>query len=335
MWTRRSGPHAVRLQKLLFSATLDRNPGKIASLGLYDPTYISVSSDSSGRLFTVPETLTERMIIVQDIQQKPLVLINLLTEMKSTVSGVLVFTKSVESAHRLAALLNAYGMSDTGVYAHAFSSTLAPAERQKLLVGLADGRVKCLICSDVMARGIDLGAVGGVVNYDVPTSVMGYIHRVGRTARAGESGVAVSLVTCDQMKWFKRQVVAGVSRGCAMEREKVKVFGEEDVGRYEAALKVVEGLVRHSGEDVKVDDIKMVGESEKVGERKMAVEESGSSSSDSSSDSSSGSSSESEDGDVDMDRKVKEKKGVETIVKKGVKATYGRVDKILMGMIYS
>jgi ATP-dependent RNA helicase DDX51/DBP6 len=200
VWTRRSGPHAVRLQKLLFSATLDRNPGKIASLGLYDPTYICVSSDSSGRLFTVPEKLSERMIVIQETQQKPLVLINLLTAMKDSVSGVLVFTKSVESAHRLAALLNAYGISEgKGVYAHAFSSTLAPAERQKLLVGLSDGRVKCLICSDVMARGIDLGTVGLVVNYDVPTTVMGYIHRVGRTARAENDGVAVSLVTTDQV----------------------------------------------------------------------------------------------------------------------------------------
>ncbi|KAJ3066710.1 ATP-dependent RNA helicase dbp6 [Podochytrium sp. JEL0797] len=257
--------HHTPLQKLLFSATLTRNPEKIASLHLTNPSYIAVSTatstpatvaidgqdvpagdqepieeeeeDLSIERYNAPPTLTEHMIVVDATSAKPLALLHLLFNLK--LSGLLIFTRSVESAHRLATLiesvstlLHAASASSPVVTARAISSDLSTADRKRLVAKFSQGNLCALVCSDVMARGMDLGeSVKGVVNYDVPSSSGGvktYVHRVGRTARAGREGDAWSIVEEKEARWFKKEVLGMVTRSDGKTVGRVRV-GEQEV----------------------------------------------------------------------------------------------------------
>ncbi|KAI8814238.1 P-loop containing nucleoside triphosphate hydrolase protein [Cladochytrium replicatum] len=225
-------------QKLLFSATLTRNPAKIASLQLRNPAYIAVArahgdendeeaenvggGDATSERYVIPPTLTEHMLVCPSAGEKPLVLLHLLYQLRvAGEGGVLIFAKSVETAHRLSALLKIFAEkggpnsdAQVGITAAAFSSDLPVSSRRSLLREFRVGSVNCLICSDVMARGIDLGSeiVKAVINYDAPTRVKTYVHRVGRTARAGQSGDAYTIAEKKEARFFKQEVLAKVTR---------------------------------------------------------------------------------------------------------------------------
>lgn len=210
----------VECQKLLFSATLTRDPAKVAALDLHDPEYYVVQSStvpqtavSIGEQFSLPAELSEKMIVL-DPAHKPLTLVHLIHHSEYNVRAALVFTKSVESATRLVQLLNEYeGVRGAKIVARAYTSEMKPAERKRLLADFANGSIHLyvhlpfipaidpvtdapfrLVCSDLIARGMDLPSVAHVVSYDIPLDMRKYVHRVGRTARAGRDGTAWSLV---------------------------------------------------------------------------------------------------------------------------------------------
>eukprot|EP00058_Branchiostoma_floridae_P010383 XP_002595871.1 hypothetical protein BRAFLDRAFT_84239 [Branchiostoma floridae] len=171
------------LQKLLFSATLSQNPEKLQQLNLFHP-----------RLFTS---------VVRHKQRKQETASAGSSEEKGTFVGkfttpaglqkfqhVLCFTGSLESTHRLYLLAKLFG----GVTVAEFSSNLPPDRRTKILTKFRTGKIQLIVCSDAMARGMDVEGVEVVISYDVPPYVKTYIHRVGRTARAGKEGRAFSLV---------------------------------------------------------------------------------------------------------------------------------------------
>ncbi|KAI0635676.1 P-loop containing nucleoside triphosphate hydrolase protein [Trametes polyzona] len=215
-------------QKLLFSATLTRDPAKIAALGLRAPKYIvvqgkksAVASNEEGVLdfvmekFTMPATLTEHMLVCEP-SAKPLMLFHLVHA--RGVSNALVFTKSAESTTRLVRLFEFFerarldagaapgpgpGGSDRPVVARAYSSDLAPAERKAILEQFKNQEINILVCSDLISRGIDISHVSHVVSYDVPVDFRKYVHRVGRTARAGREGDAWTLVEEQEARYFK------------------------------------------------------------------------------------------------------------------------------------
>ncbi|KAG8853895.1 ATP-dependent RNA helicase dbp6 [Tulasnella sp. 330] len=211
---------ASSCQKLLFSATLTSDPSKIAALDLRDPKYFIVKSIGNGtgdddeagfsEQFAVPETLKEHMVIT-DSMHKPLVLFYLIHS--HSVTNALVFTKSTESTSRLVRLFEFFersrtqdrGHVDSGktVVARAFSSDLSPMERKMLLRQFRAGEIDILVCSDLISRGMDISHVNHVVNYDVPLDMRRYVHRVGRTARAGRQGDAWSLVETQEARHFK------------------------------------------------------------------------------------------------------------------------------------
>ncbi|GAA6011572.1 hypothetical protein JCM10207_002663 [Rhodosporidiobolus poonsookiae] len=249
-------------QKLLFSATLSRDPAKIDALQLNRPVYISVedalqphaedepdalgagvSEDVDGeKRFTFPAELKEHMI-VSPSSHKPLYLFHLL--LTSGLTSALCFTKSVEAATRLAKLVEfffdarrALGGEQDGekVVVRAFSSELAPGERKRVLKDFKDGRITMLIASDLIARGIDLPAVSHVVSYDVPADMRKYVHRVGRTARAGRAGDAWSLVEEQEVAPFKA-IMATAQHLDRIERVRVKDRQVEGfVPAYQVAL---------------------------------------------------------------------------------------------------
>ncbi|KAK4049972.1 ATP-dependent RNA helicase dbp6 [Microbotryomycetes sp. JL201] len=240
-------------QKLLFSATLSRDSAKIDALQLNRPIYISVedrldpnAEDDDlidGELkFTLPSQLQEHMIISESAH-KPLYLFHLLHTL--SLSSALCFTKSVEAATRLAKLVEFFEQalseqaSDTKasfVVVKAYSSELAPSERQKILSSFKKGEVQMLICSDLIARGIDLPHVSHVISYDIPSDMRKYVHRVGRTARAGKHGDAWSLVEDQEVAPF-RSIMKNAQHWDKIKRVRVKENAVEPfVTAYQVAL---------------------------------------------------------------------------------------------------
>jgi ATP-dependent RNA helicase DDX51/DBP6 len=168
---------------------------------------------------------------------------------------LLIFTKSNESALRLSRLLAILSpplSSLVGV----LTSTTRTATRRRTLAAFAKRKIRILVASDLVARGIDLPELEHVVNYDIPASAAAYVHRVGRTARAGRKGAAWTLVGNTEAAWFFREIggeVKGehrIRRSAKVERVRVgdqgdDGFGEERVKEYERAL---EQLGREAGE---------------------------------------------------------------------------------------
>ncbi|KAK9709938.1 ATP-dependent RNA helicase dbp6, variant 2 [Basidiobolus ranarum] len=210
-------PQRPRVQKLLFSATLTRNPGKIASLHLVNPRYIAVQrtandntedADASEGRYTTPSTLKEFMLPCSP-SEKPMMVLHLLYHLK--VNSALCFTKSIEAANRLYKLIEVFDgffkeanpEYQSTIMAAEYSGDLPQSERTSIIKKFKKGEIRLLICSDLIARGIDLDSVEAVISYDAPMYIKKYIHRVGRTARAGREGVAYTIVEDQEMRYFK------------------------------------------------------------------------------------------------------------------------------------
>ncbi|KAL7514798.1 hypothetical protein ACHAXN_012119 [Cyclotella atomus] len=221
---------AVPLRKMLFSATLTQDPQKLAVLGLNNPKHFDASrlirlhrndddNDEAATLkagsYSLPAGLTEKLVECT-AEQKPLVLLALLLEQKISdgtkqSSLIIVFTSSVDSTHRLARLLQLLweggGFGKSNEIAE-FSSAVSAKQRAATLrrsrnAGKGD-KVSVIVCSDGMARGMDLPSVAAVINYDVPAFAKTHVHRCGRTARAGKHGVAINVLKGGQTAKFRR-----------------------------------------------------------------------------------------------------------------------------------
>ncbi|RLN13755.1 hypothetical protein BBJ28_00005167 [Nothophytophthora sp. Chile5] len=216
------------LTRVLLSATLTRNPRKLAAIGMSnaeltkigridDPLADNAKQGDAGdeedededgdeasgatKMYSTPSNLDE-FVIECDTGSKPLVLLELLSDFAGSLS--IVFTASVNSTHRLARLLQLHATHPERV--REFSSSLSQKQRSALVVDCKAGHVETVVCSDAMARGMDIDDVANVVNYDVPSFIKTYIHRVGRTARAGRHGRSVTLVKMGQMKGMTRML---------------------------------------------------------------------------------------------------------------------------------
>ncbi|XP_011609556.2 ATP-dependent RNA helicase DDX51 isoform X1 [Takifugu rubripes] len=230
-------PPRMPLQKLLFSATLTQNPEKLQQLDLHQPRLFSsnhcqadgtVAAAQKADCFDFPQGLTE-FYVPCTLSRKPLLILHFVLRLK--LSPILCFTNSREAAHRLYLLVQLFG----GVQAAEFSSRLSPAERKQTLKDFQQGKIQLLISTDATARGIDVSGVKCVVNYDAPQYVRTYIHRVGRTARAGKSGLAFTFLLGVQEKKFLKMVMDAGSPG--IQKQIVKSESLKGMeGRYERAL---------------------------------------------------------------------------------------------------
>jgi ATP-dependent RNA helicase DDX51/DBP6 len=164
-------------------------------------------------------------------------------------SRVLVFTKSTENASRLSHLLSVLEPTFKD-YLKTMTRALTAEASKKLLKSFGNGDVKILIASDAASRGLDIPGITHVINYDIPTSITSYIHRVGRTARAGKSGQAWTLFTKTEAAWFIKQIMKGdtVRRGNKkvkrMEWKESVVTADGKKRAYRAALADLEGAVK-------------------------------------------------------------------------------------------
>lgn len=178
-----------RHQTLLFSATLDGVIGSLVRQYQTDPVFHEVES----RQVTVDE-MVHRFVLVHELDK-----VKVTAAIVRNAKRVLVFSRTKRGADKVAASL-----LKEGVKAAAIHGDLRQNLREKALADFAAGNVHVLVATDVAARGIHVDEVDVVIHYDPPEDHKAYLHRSGRTARAGESGLAVSLVLWNQELEIRR-----------------------------------------------------------------------------------------------------------------------------------
>jgi len=174
-------------QTLLFSATFSKEIRTLASSFLYKPVEVSVTPPNS----TV--NLVEQSLIAVEKSDKTRVLTRLIKE--RDWFQVLVFSRTKHGANRLASRLEAKGIPTLAIHGNK-----SQGARTKALAEFKSGKLQVLVATDIAARGIDIQQLPFVVNFDLPNVPEDYVHRIGRTGRAGASGRAISLVCHDEIK---------------------------------------------------------------------------------------------------------------------------------------
>lgn len=177
-------------QTLLFSATMPRSISELAHGLLRDPATVQVTPPSS----TVDRIRQAVMFVDTDKKRDAL---QMLVD-SPKVERAVVFTLMKHEANKVAAFLN-----DHGVVAEAIHGNKSQGARERAMSGFRSGAVKVLVATDIAARGIDVDDVTHVFNYDLPNVPESYVHRIGRTARAGREGWAVSLCDAEQRAWLR------------------------------------------------------------------------------------------------------------------------------------
>ncbi|MEO1266932.1 MAG: DEAD/DEAH box helicase [Myxococcota bacterium] len=172
-------------QNLLFSATMPEPIVELASSFLYNPVRIEVTPDA-------PTTeLVEQRVMFVERRDKRRLLLHLLTERLDHLEQAIVFTRTKHGANRLTKHLN-----KAGVNAMAIHGNKSQNARRRALDGFRQGDVAILVATDIAARGIDVAGVTHVFNFDLPNEPEVYVHRIGRTGRAGQDGIAIAF--CDE-----------------------------------------------------------------------------------------------------------------------------------------
>lgn len=174
-------------QTVLFSATMPEEVKKLADEILADPVCVEIAAK------TVTVDRIDQQIIHIPSSEKNARLCELLKD--GCLEKVVIFTRTKRRADRVAAVLK-----ETGVHASAIHGNKAQGARQRALEQFRSGNVKALVATDIVARGIDVDGVTHVINFDLPDEPESYVHRIGRTARAGKSGIAISFCDPDERK---------------------------------------------------------------------------------------------------------------------------------------
>lgn len=179
-------------QTLFFSATMPQEIVKLSKSILHNPVKIEVTPESP----TV-EAITQRIYYV-DKGNKNNLLLNILED--AGIKSALVFTRTKHGANKVVKLLNA-----SKIEAEAIHGNKSQAARQRALNNFKEQSIRVLVATDIAARGIDVDELQYVINYEIPNVPETYVHRIGRTGRAGSDGTAISL--CDaQEKSFWRDI---------------------------------------------------------------------------------------------------------------------------------
>lgn len=201
-----------RRQNILFSATTDNEVDILIQKLLKDPVKIQVEGDN----FT-PDLIDQKAYRVSPENKGPFLrqLIN-----SGDWSQILVFASSIRTADNVATKL-----SKNGIEAVAFHGDKSQGARTEALARFKSGKTRVLVATDLAARGIDIQFLPLVINYELPRSPKDYIHRIGRTGRAGATGEAISLITPEELHHFK---VIQKKMG-----KRVTLFNSEDFGKKE------------------------------------------------------------------------------------------------------
>ena len=179
-----------RRQSLLFSATFSKQIKSLANDFLYNPETVETTPENSTvdaidqKIYRVAKTLKTGLII------------KLISE--GNWKQVLVFTRTKHGANRLCTK-----MEKSGITAAAIHGNKSQGARTKALAGFKNGSIRVLVATDIAARGIDIPLLPYVINFELPNISEDYVHRIGRTGRAGANGQALSLVSADETSYLK------------------------------------------------------------------------------------------------------------------------------------
>ena len=208
-------------QNLLFSATLSDDVRLLAKTAIDNPVEITIADDSA----TTPQI--SQWLITVDKDNKSSLLSHLIKEQEW--AQALIFIRTKHGAAKLVSQLE-----KRGIKAECIHSGRSQAVRTQLLADFKSGEIGLLVATGVAARGIDIDELARVVNYDLPDDADDYIHRIGRTGRAGYCGEAVSLVSRDDFK-----------RLCAIERRIGHIIERKEVEGFAAVKEVPVSVLNH------------------------------------------------------------------------------------------
>ncbi|MEP7378794.1 MAG: DEAD/DEAH box helicase [Chloroflexota bacterium] len=180
----------ARRQTLLFSATFSAEIRALARTLLADPVSVDIEPQ------TTSAESVEQLVYLVDTSRKTELLAGLVRG--RDLRQVLVFTRTKLQAGRLASQLNRFGVDAVAIH-----GDRTQPERERALAGFKSGEVPVLVATDVAARGLDIEALPIVINYELPHTPHDYVHRIGRTGRAGATGQAISLVAPDEEDYLR------------------------------------------------------------------------------------------------------------------------------------
>ncbi|MFC1687099.1 DEAD/DEAH box helicase [Patescibacteria group bacterium] len=171
-------------QTLLFSATMPQSIVSIASRHMHLPLRVEIAKSGT----TVKEVDQEVIFLTQNNKQTMLKIL-----LGRHAGSILVFTRTKWGAKKLARSIRSMGFTAAEIH-----SNLSLGQRRQAISGFKNGKHRILVATDIAARGIDVNNIEIVINYDLPSTPDDYVHRIGRTARAGKKGKAISFATPDQ-----------------------------------------------------------------------------------------------------------------------------------------
>jgi len=183
----------AKRQTLFFSATMPKDIAELASQMLQDPARVAVTPVSS-----TAERITQRIIQV-DHAAKATHLAALLKQ--EPVERALVFTRTKHGADKVVK-----GLAKAGIASNAIHGNKSQNHRERVLAAFRAGEIRTLVATDIAARGIDVDGISHVVNFDLPNVPETYVHRIGRTARAGAEGIAISLIAGGEEMGYLRDI---------------------------------------------------------------------------------------------------------------------------------
>ena len=181
---------SMKRQTLFFSATMPKEIGRLAAEMLQNPVKVSVTPAA-----TTVERVRQHVYLV-DAKAKRSLLVELFANPELT--RTIVFTRTKRGADKVARHLEEAGISNAAIHGNK-----SQGQRQAALAAFKASRIRALVATDVAARGIDIELVTHVVNFELPNVPESYVHRIGRTARAGAEGVAISLCDAEEREFLR------------------------------------------------------------------------------------------------------------------------------------
>ncbi len=222
-------------QTLFFSATMPAAIRELSGQFLNDPATVSIKPAA-----TTAERVDQTVTFVNQAEKQALLT---LTLADPAVERALIFTRTKHGADRVVKLL-----AGNGIASNAIHGNKSQPQRERALAEFKDGRARVLVATDIAARGIDVSGVSHVINFELPNVAEQYVHRIGRTARAGKSGIAIAFCAEDERPYLRdiekltRQKVAVtplpadfLAQANRIKTERVKAIGADPAPREERA----------------------------------------------------------------------------------------------------
>jgi superfamily II DNA/RNA helicase len=196
-------------QTMMFTATMDNTMARLAQRLLKDPVRVEIAGKK-----TTLETIEQRLHAADDMQHKNRMLKHLISD--SGMTRAIIFSGTKRNADQLANELHAQGHS-----AAALHGDMSQNARNRTIMNMKRGKIRLLVATDVAARGLDVVGITHIINYDLPKNAEDYVHRIGRTGRAGATGIAISFASSrevDSLRSIERyigqsipqQIIAGL-----------------------------------------------------------------------------------------------------------------------------